>query len=380
MKLHEYQAKRIFAEHGIKIPRGALAERPEEVRKIAEELGGKVVLKAQVLVGGRGKAGGIKKADSVDSAAEIAEKMFGSSLKGEIVKKIYVEELLEIMEEWYLSLAIDRVEKCFSLIFSTTGGMDIEEIAQKFPEKIARAKIDPRWGLWDYQIREILSGAKIRTELWKEMTVIVKGLYEIMMKYEAELVEINPLALTEKGLIAADAKIIIDDNALFRHRELEALREYEGSDEVERMAINAGLNYVRLDGNVGVIANGAGMAMATMDLIYLEGGKPANFLDIGGGAGAETVKRAFEVLSADRNVKVIFMNIFGGITRCDEVANGILKAFREINPRIPVILRLSGTNEEEGRKIIEKELSGKIEVVKTMEEGAKRAVEVAKWL
>jgi len=380
MKLHEYQAKRIFAEHGIKIPRGALAERPEEVRKIAEELGGKVVLKAQVLVGGRGKAGGIKRADSVDSAAEIAEKMFGSSLKGEIVKKIYVEELLEIMEEWYLSLAIDRVEKCFSLIFSTTGGMDIEEIAQKFPEKIARAKIDPRWGLWDYQIREILSGAKIRTELWKEMTVIVKGLYEIMMKYEAELVEINPLALTEKGLIAADAKIIIDDNALFRHRELEALREYEGSDEVERMAINAGLNYVRLDGNVGVIANGAGMAMATMDLIYLEGGKPANFLDIGGGAGAETVKRAFEVLSADRNVKVIFMNIFGGITRCDEVANGILKAFREINPRIPVILRLSGTNEEEGRKIIEKELSGKIEVVKTMEEGAKRAVEVAKWL
>jgi succinyl-CoA synthetase beta subunit len=379
MKLHEYQAKRIFAKHGIKIPRGALAERPEEVRKIAEEFGGKVVLKAQVLVGGRGKAGGIKKADSVDSAAEIAEKMFGSSLKGEVVKKIYVEELLEIKEEWYLSLAIDRVEKCFSLIFSTVGGMDIEEIAQKFPEKIARTKIDPRWGLWDYQIREILSGAKIRTELWKEMTVIVKGLYEIMMKYEAELVEINPLALTEKGLIAADAKIIIDENALFRHRELEALREYGSSDEVERMAINAGLNYVRLDGNVGVIANGAGMAMATMDLIYLEGGKPANFLDIGGGAGAETVKRAFEVLSADKNVKVVFMNIFGGITRCDEVANGIVKAFQEINPRIPVILRLSGTNEEEGRKIIEKELSGKIEVVKTMEEGAKRAVEVAKW-
>ncbi len=379
MKLHEYQAKRIFAKHGIKIPRGALAEIPEEVRKIAEELGGKVVLKAQVLVGGRGKAGGIKKADSVDSAAEIAEKMFGSSLKGEIVKKIYVEELLEIMEEWYLSLAIDRVEKCFSLIFSTAGGIDIEEIAQKFPEKILRAKIDPRWGLWEYQIREILSGAKIRAELWKEMTVIVKGLYEIMVKYEAELVEINPLVLTEKGLIAADAKIIIDENALFRHRELEALREYEGSDEVERMAINAGLNYVRLDGNVGVIANGAGMAMATMDLIYLEGGKPANFLDIGGGAGAETVKRAFEVLSADKNVKVVFMNIFGGITRCDEVANGILKAFREINPRMPIILRLSGTNEDEGRRIIEENLRDKVEIVKTMEEGAKRAVEVAKW-
>ncbi|MCQ4153630.1 MAG: ADP-forming succinate--CoA ligase subunit beta [Archaeoglobi archaeon] len=379
MKLHEYQAKQIFAKHGIKIPRGALAESPEEVRRAAEELGGKVVLKAQVLAGGRGKAGGIKKAMSSDSAAEIAEKMFGSSLKGEIVKKIYVEELVDIMEEWYLSLALDRVEKCFSLIFSTAGGMDIEEIAQKFPEKILRVKIDPRWGLWEYQIREILSGAKIRAELWKEMTSIVKALYEIMMKHEAELVEINPLALTSRGLIAADAKIIIDENALFRHKELEALKEYGGSDEVERIALQAGLNYVRLDGNVGVIANGAGMAMATMDLIYLEGGKPANFLDIGGGAGAETVKKAFEVLSADKNVKVVFMNIFGGITRCDEVANGIVKAFKEINPRMPIILRLSGTNEDEGKRIIEENLRGKVEMVKTMEEGAKRAVEVAKW-
>jgi succinyl-CoA synthetase beta subunit len=379
MKLHEYQAKQIFAKHGIKIPRGALAESPEGVRRAAEELGGKVVLKAQVLAGGRGKAGGIKKAMSSDSAAEIAEKMFGSSLKGEIVKKIYVEELVDIMEEWYLSLALDRVEKCFSLIFSTAGGMDIEEIAQKFPEKILRVKIDPRWGLWEYQIREILSGAKIRAELWKEMTSIVKALYEIMMKHEAELVEINPLALTSRGLIAADAKIIIDENALFRHKELEALKEYGGSDEVERIALQAGLNYVRLDGNVGVIANGAGMAMATMDLIYLEGGKPANFLDIGGGAGAETVKKAFEVLSADKNVKVVFMNIFGGITRCDEVANGIVKAFKEINPRMPIILRLSGTNEDEGKRIIEENLRGKVEMVKTMEEGAKRAVEVAKW-
>lgn len=379
MKLYEYQAKQIFKEHGIKIPRGSLAESLGEVRRVAEELGGKVVLKAQVLVGGRGKAGGIKKAMNVDSAVEIAEKMLGSSLKGEIVRKIYLEELLEIKEEWYLSIALDRVEKCFSLIFSTAGGIDIEEIAQKFPEKIVKVKINPRWGLWDYQIRDILSGAKIRNDLWKEMAGIIRALYEIMMKYEAELVEINPLVLTPKGLIAADAKISIDENALFRHRELEDLREYVGVDEVEKMAIKAGLNYVRLDGNVGVIANGAGMAMATMDLIYLEGGKPANFLDIGGGAGAEIVKKAFEVLSADKNVKVVFMNIFGGITRCDEVALGIVKAFREINPKIPVILRLSGTNEEEGRKIIEENLQGKVEIVKTMEEGAKRAVEVAKW-
>lgn len=379
MKLHEYQAKQIFAEHGIKIPRGALAENLEDVRRISEELGGKVVLKAQVLVGGRGKAGGIKMAESVVSAVEIAEKMFGSSIKGEIVRKIYLEELIDIKEEWYLSIAIDRVEKCYSLIFSTAGGMDIEEIAQKFPERIVRAKIVPKWGLWDYQIREVLSKAKIKSDLWREISGIVKALYNIMLKYEAELVEINPLALTTNGLIAADAKISVDENALFRHKEFESLREYEGSDEVEKMALKAGLNYVRLDGNVGVIANGAGMAMATMDLIYLEGGKPANFLDIGGGSGAETVKKAFEVLSADENVKVVFMNIFGGITRCDEVAIGIVKAFKEINPKIPVILRLSGTNEEEGRKIIEENLRGRVEMVRTMEEGAKRAVEVAKW-
>lgn len=379
MKLHEYQAKQIFARHGIKIPRGALAENLQDVRRIAEELGGKAVLKAQVLVGGRGKAGGIKKALSVDSAVEIAEKMFGSSLKGEIVKKIYLEELIEIKEEWYLSIALDRVEKCFSLIFSTAGGMDIEEIAQRFPEKIIKAKIDPRWGLWDYQIRDVLSRAKIRAEHWKELSNIIKALYRILVEYEAELVEINPLALTTNGLIAADAKISIDDNALFRHKDLEALREYAGVDEIERKALAEGLNYVKLDGYVGVIANGAGMAMATMDLIYLEGGKPANFLDIGGGAGAETTKKAFEILSLDKNVKVIFMNIFGGITRCDEVAMGIVKAFKELNPSVPIILRLSGTNEEEGRRIIEENLSGRVEVVRTMEEGAKRAVEVAKW-
>ncbi|MCS7144177.1 MAG: ADP-forming succinate--CoA ligase subunit beta [Archaeoglobaceae archaeon] len=378
MKLQEYQAKQIFAKHGIRIPRGSIAQNLEDVKKIAKELDGKVVLKAQVLVGGRGKAGGIKKAFDVDSAIEIAKKMFGSSLKGEFVRKIYLEELVEIQEEWYLSIALDRVEKCFSLIFSTAGGMDIEEIAEKYPEKIIKVRIDPRWGLWDYQIREVLSKAKVNADLWKEMNKIIKVLYRILVEYEAEIVEINPLVLTKNGLIAADAKITIDDNAVFRHKELEAFREYGGADEVERKAIEEGLNYVKLDGNVGVIANGAGMAMATMDLIYLEGGKPANFLDIGGGAGAETTKKAFEILSMDKNVKVIFMNIFGGITRGDEVALGIVKAFNELNLKIPIILRLSGTNEEEGRKIIEQNLSGRIEVVRTMEEGAKRAVEVAK--
>ncbi|MEM1579269.1 MAG: ADP-forming succinate--CoA ligase subunit beta [Archaeoglobaceae archaeon] len=377
MRLYEFQAKQIFAKYGIRIPFGKVAESVEEVKEIVKQLGGKAVIKAQVLVGGRGKAGGIKRAESVEEAVKIAEAMFGGSLKGEKIKRVYVEELLNIKEEWYLSITLDRVEKCFSLIFSSAGGVDIEEIATKFPEKIFKIKIDPRWGLWDYQIREMLSKAKINQQFWRELASIVKGIYRIFNELEAELVEINPLAVTSNGLVALDAKITIDENAIFRHRELESLREF--ADGLEGIAKREGLNYVKLDGNVGVIANGAGMAMATMDLIYLEGGKPANFLDIGGGAGIETTKRAFEILSMDENVKVIFMNIFGGITRCDEVAMGIVKAFKELNLSVPLILRLSGTNEEEGRRIIEQNLSGKVEVVRTMEEGAKRAVEVAKW-
>ncbi|MCS7118804.1 MAG: ADP-forming succinate--CoA ligase subunit beta [Archaeoglobaceae archaeon] len=376
MKLYEYQAKQIFYRHGIKVPKGAVAENVEDVTKIMHELGGKAVLKAQVLVGGRGKAGGIKKAVNVDEAVSIAREMFGKPLKGEKVKKIYIEELTDIKEEWYLSLTLDRVEKCFSLIFSTSGGIDIEEIALKSPEKIFKIKIDPRWGLWDYQIRELFNKAKISQEFWREITTIIRAIYRIFIDNDAELVEINPLAVTSKGLVALDAKITLDDNALFRHRDLESLRSYP--EGLEGIAEKEGMNYVKLDGNVGVIANGAGMAMATMDLIYLEGGKPANFLDIGGGASAEMTKKALEILTKDENVRVIFMNIFGGITRCDEVARGLLKAFNELRIDIPVILRLSGTNEEEGRKIVAENLKN-VELVDTMEGGARRAVEVAKW-
>lgn len=377
MRLYEFQAKQIFARYGIKVPRGEVAEKVEEVARIVEKLNGKAVLKAQVLVGGRGKAGGIKKAESVAQAIEIAKEMFGKSLRGEKIEKIYVEELGEIKKELYLSITLDRVEKCFSLIYSPEGGVDIEEIAVKFPEKIFKVKIDPRWGLWDYQIRRLLSEANVSRELWKEFTAIIKAIYKIFIENEAELVEINPLAITDQGLMALDAKIIIDDNALFRHKDLEAMRTF--SSGIEGIAEREGINYVKLDGNIGVIANGAGMAMATMDLVYLEGGKPANFLDIGGGAGAELTKKAFEILLRDKYVKVIFMNIFGGITRCDEVARGIVKAFEELKVDVPVILRLSGTNEEEGRRIISENLKT-VEIVETMEEGAKRAVEVARCL
>lgn len=375
MKLYEFQAKQIFTKYGIKVPKGSIAESVDEVRRFVEEFGGKAVLKAQVLVGGRGKAGGIKIVKSVEEAGEIAREMLGKSIKGEVIRKIYVEELVDVKEEWYLSVTLDRVEKSFSLIFSPLGGVDIEEIALKSPENIFRIKIDPRWGLWDYQLRELVWRAKVRQDLWRDLITTAKAIYRIFIEKEAELVEINPLGVTEKGLIALDAKITIDDNALFRHRELETLRTF--SEGLEGAAEREGMNYVKLDGNIGVIANGAGMAMATMDLIYLEGGKPANFLDIGGGAGAEMMKKALEILTKDENVKAIFINIFGGITRCDEVAKGLLKAFGELDIKVPVVVRLSGTNEDEGKKILQNLKT--IEIVETMEEGAKKVVEVARW-
>ena len=379
MRLHEYQAKKVFSEHGIRIPKGKLATNIEEVRKIAEELGGKVVLKSQVLVGGRGKAGGIKKVNSVDEAVEIASNLFGKTIKGHLVSKIYVEEQLDIEREMYVGLTIDRVSKGIAAILSSVGGMDIEEIAVKHPDKIAKVSINPKWGLWDYQIRQLLYDSAMPREYWKEVTRIIKILYSIMLKYEAELTEINPLVVTKDGLFAADARLNIDDSALYRHKELETLRDYTEVDQLEKMATEKGLNYVKLDGNIGVIANGAGMSMSTMDLIYLEGGKPANFLDIGGGASAEVVKEAMGIILKDENVRVVFINIFGGITRCDQVAEGLIKAFKEMKINVPIVLRLSGTNEEEGRAMMEefiKESDVNIHLVETMEEGAKKAVEL----
>ena len=377
MRLHEYQAKQIFSKHGIKIPRGELATTVEEVRKIAEKLGGKVVLKSQVLVGGRGKAGGIKKAYSVDEAAEKANEMLGSVLKGHVVEKIYVEEMMDIQREMYAGFTLDRTNKGVAAILSSVGGMNIEEIAEKHPEKIAKVTINPKWGLWDYQIRELLLNSEMPREYWKEVTSILKTLYGIMVHYEAELVEINPLVVTPEGIFAADARLNIDDSALFRHRDLEGLRDYTEADQMERIAMEKGLNYVKLDGNVGVMANGAGMAMATMDLIYIYGGKPANFLDIGGGASAEVVREAMNLILSDDNVRVVFINIFGGITRCDEVARGLVEALGEVS--IPVVVRLAGTNEEEGRKIMEKFAKDRpnFHIVETMEEGAEKAVKLA---
>ena len=377
MRLHEYQAKQIFSKHGIRIPSGELAESIEDVQKIAEKLGGRVVLKSQVLVGGRGKAGGIKKANSVEEAVSKAKEMFGSVLKGHVVNKIYVEEMLEIKGEMYVGFTIDRTSKGIAAIMSSVGGMDIEEIAKSHPEKIAKVTIDPRWGLWDYQIRHLLLNSGMPREYWKEVTKIVKTLYNILIHHEAELVEINPLVATPEGLYAADARLNIDDSALFRHRDLEDLRDYTEADQTERIAMEKGLNYVKLDGNIGVLANGAGMAMSTMDLIYLEGGKPANFLDIGGGASSEVVREAMDLILSDKSVRAVFINIFGGITRCDDVARGLAQALADI--QTPIVVRLAGTNEEEGRRIMLEFAEGRdnVHIVETMEDGARKVVELA---
>jgi succinyl-CoA synthetase beta subunit len=379
MKLHEYQAKEVFSRHGIKIPRGKIATTPEEVRKIVEELG-EVVLKSQVLVGGRGKAGGILKADSVEDAVEKSETLFGKDIKGNIVKKILVEEKLDIAREMYVGVTLDRTKKGVAVILSSVGGMDIEEIAIKHPDKIGKITINPLWGLWDYQIRELLYESGMPGEYFKKVFSIIRTLYNIFTQYEAELTEINPLVVTSDGeVIAADGRLNIDDNALYRQKEFAEKKDFTGS-ELEREAESKGINYVKLDGNIGVIANGAGMSMSTMDLIYLEGGKPANFLDIGGGASSELVKTSIELILNDPGVKVIFINIFGGITRCDQVAEGLIKAFSEIDVDVPVVLRLAGTNEQEGRKMISEFLertSKNLIMVETMEEGAKKAVELA---
>lgn len=379
MKLYEYQAKQIFSEHGIRTPAGRIAFTAEEVKKIAEELGA-VVLKSQVLVGGRGKAGGIKKTETPDEAYSKAKELLKMEIKGLKVEKILVEEKLDIEREMYAGITLDRGNKGIVIILSSVGGMDIEEIAAKHPDRIAKKVINPIWGLQDYQIRELLYESGMPREYFKDVFSILKTLYRIFIKYEAELTEINPLVVTRDGAIyAADARLNIDDSSLYRNREMAEKREISGSD-LEKEAEKKGINYVKLDGNIGVIANGAGMSMATMDLIYLEGGKPANFLDIGGGASSELVKTSINLILSDPSVKVIFINIFGGITRCDVVAEGLVNAFSEMDVKTPVVLRLSGTNEEQGRKIISEFLSknpGKLIPVTTMEEGAKKAVELA---
>ncbi|MEZ0318906.1 MAG: ADP-forming succinate--CoA ligase subunit beta [Pyrobaculum sp.] len=380
MKLHEYEAKELFSKYGVKIPPGKLALTPEEVAKAAQEIGLPVVLKAQVVVAGRGKAGGIKVANSVEEAYELSKKMFGMDIKGLVVKKLYVTKYVEVESEMYVSLIIDRATRRYLFLASPVGGVDIEEIARTTPEKIKRVYVDTFTGLRDYHVRSIVSwlGFKQGTPQWQQAASIVQAMYKIAVDYDAELVESNPLALTKEGeVIPLDARVIVDDNALFKHPDLEKALEEDPRDvtEFEAYAKKIGFHYVELDGDIGIIGNGAGLTMSTMDLVYHFGGRPANFLDIGGGASREVVKEALKVLLNHPRVKVVFINIFGGITRADEVALGVKDALQEVKTAKKIVVRMKGTNEELGKAIL---AEVGVPLFESAEEAAQKAVELAK--
>ena len=370
MRLQEYQGKELFLRVGIPIPDGEVVFSAEEAEEIAQELGGPVVVKAQVLVGGRGKAGGIKLAQTPQEARTHAETILGMTIKGERVRKVLVTKAVEIEREFYLSVTIDRAAKKPIVIFSAEGGMEIEELAKRSPEKIVRFHVDPLLGLQAYQIRTALFQSDIAPTLMRPLSDVFFKLYQAFVQYRAQLVEINPLALSDGKLIAVDSKFIIDDDDV--PAELQGWEEEElaGSPE-ERAAKQAGLQYVKLDGTIGIIGNGAGLVMATLDVVALKGGRPANFLDIGGGANAEIMKKALQIVLSDSNVRGLFINIFGGITRCDEVARGLVATQQELGIRVPMVVRLTGTNEVEGRKILEAQ---GITPVADMEAGAAEIV------
>jgi succinyl-CoA synthetase beta subunit len=378
VKLHEYHSKQLFAAHDVPIPRGDVATRPQEARHIAEELGGPVVVKSQVLVGGRGKAGGIRLAQTPDEAEEVAGEILGMEIKGLPVRKVLVDEAADIRQEIYLGIVVDRAARRPVVMASSEGGVEIEEVARTNPEAIKRVTIDPFLGLRGYQTLALAKGIGLAAEHFRAFDSIACGLYEAYLACDASLAEINPLVVTGDGeLLAVDGKMVLDDNSLFRHPALAQMRDVDEETPAEREAREAGLSYVQLDGEIGCMVNGAGLAMATMDIIKHFGAAPANFLDIGGGAKAGRVAVALRLILADSNVKAVLFNIFGGITRCDEVAKGIITAFEEVKPTVPLVARLVGTNEAEGRAILDG--SGyRLITATTLADAAQKAVEAAK--
>lgn len=376
MKLHEYQSKTIFAKHGIPIPKGRVAATADEAKQIAEELGGRVVIKSQVLVGGRGKAGGVKVANDSDEAAELAQQILSMTIKGLPVRKVLVDEAASIENEIYFSITNDRAAKKPVMIASAAGGVEIEVVAAETPEKIIKVHIDPLLGLRDYQARDIAASIDLPRDLWRDFSKIASGLWEVYQSTDAELAEINPLIITKDNkLMAVDGKMLIDDNSLFRHADLAEIRDTDEEAPAETDARRHGLSFIKLDGDIGCMVNGAGLAMTSMDIVKLFGGEPANFLDIGGGAGADKVAAAMRIILTDPNVKAVLFNIFGGITRCDEVARGILAAMEEVKPEVPMVVRLVGTNAEEGRKLLE---NANMITAETLADAAKKAVAAAK--
>lgn len=376
MNLHEYQAKRLFAEHGVPIPQGEVASAPADAREIARELGGRVVVKAQVLTGGRGKAGGVKLATNPDEAEQHASDILGLDIKGFTVRKVLIDEQAPgIDQEIYLAVLIDRAARRPMVMASAAGGMDIEEVAEATPEKIFTVHIDPSLGVRGYQTTYLAAAMDLPRELWRDFHKIVVGLYNCFMSNDASLTEINPLVITGEGkLLAVDGKMTIDENALSRQPRLAEMRDTDEEPEAEREARLSGINFIQLDGNIGCMVNGAGLAMTTMDIIKLFGGDPANFLDIGGGAKAEQVATALRLILSDPKVEAVLINIFGGITRGDEVARGIVEALDQVGTDIPMVVRLAGTNAEEGLEIL---AEAEMETAVTLSDAARKAVKAA---
>ena len=376
MKLYEYQAKQVFASFGLPVPKGEAADTPDKVAEVAERIGGRVVIKAQVHVGGRGKAGGVKLADDAKQAREIAQQMLGMNLKGFVVKSVLVEQALPIDKEYYLSFTLDRDAQHIIGICSAMGGVDIEEVAESHPDKIIRMPVDIAFGPLDFQIRDFIREAGLEPTKSREIGAVMKRLYEVYVQTDASLAEINPLVVTKDGqVVVADAKFDVDDNALFRQKELAKYADASEEDELEAEAHRRGLTYVHLGGEIGTIGNGAGLCMNTLDIVNQAGGKAANFLDIGGGARADVVRNALDMVLLDPAVKAILINIFGGITRGDEVAKGVLEATSTLDVRVPIVVRMAGTEAESGLKLLE---GSKLIPAATAPEAAKKAVELSK--
>ncbi len=376
MDLLEYQGKQLFAKHGVPVPEGRAAVTPQEARKAAEDLGFPVVVKAQVQIGGRGKAGGIKVAKDAGEAEAHAEAILGMDIRGLTVHEVWVEPASDIAAEYYAAVVFDRGAKKVLLMLSAAGGVEIESVPE---EQIARAHVDPLVGLTPDGAQELVSRSGVDEDVADQVAAMMNKLYDAFVALDAMLVEVNPLIVTgDRKVIALDAKVSIDDNALFRQPEVAEMRDPSAEDPQEQMAKERGITYVKLDGEVGILGNGAGLVMSTLDVVAQEGGKPANFLDVGGGAKAEEIVQALEVLLSDKKVRAVLFNIFGGITRCDEVANGILQALEQIDVSVPIVVRLDGTNDEEGRRILAQADAPQLHPAKTMIEAAQLVVSLAK--
>ncbi len=379
LDLHEYQGKELFRRYGIPVSEGLLATTPAEARAAAETLGGQVVVKAQVLIGGRGKAGGIKLASSPDEAEACASEILGMDIRGHTVAKVWIEQASDIAREYYLSLTFDRSAKKPLFMFTTQGGIDIEEVAATSPEALMKLHVDPLEGCHPWHARRLVYGAGVDDPgEQKQIAAIVTKLYDAFVGSDAMLCEINPLIVTPDGDVRAlDSKFTVDDNALFRHADIAEMRDVAGADPLEALAREKGVTYVKLDGEVGVLGNGAGLTMSTVDVVTFAGGRPANFCDLGGGGDAQGVVDALEVITRDPQVRSIFFNIFGGITRCDEVARGIVQAVEQMGLEQPIVVRLDGTNADEGRRILGEASLTNLHAEATMLDGARRAVELA---